>query len=436
MSFEPEIEFLGIEEIVGAKGSARTHSTNQLQKLVQSISKFGFINPIIVNSEGRLVCGAARLAAARKLGLNRVPVVRAHHLSEYEIRMYRLADNRIAEDSSWDKSLLAVELNEILEIDQDIDLTLTGFDTVEIDEILIDKSDDEAEQQDSVPDVNKVLHLAQRGDVWWIGNHRVLCGDARDVAGITKVLSGDAPQLSVIDPPYNVPITGHVSGLGQHKHGDFAMACGEMDRDTFVAFLRNSLEALYQVSPDGSLHFIFMDWRHIRDLIEAGEAVFDEFKNLVVWRKSNAGMGAFYRSQHELIAIFKSGHAPHINNFKLGQGGRYRTNVWDYKGCTSVGEERDESLAMHPTVKPVAMISDLIRDCTNRGDVVLDTFAGSGTTLVAAEQAGRIAVLVEYDTNYVDVILQRAKEAVGVEPIHEETGLTLSELRTRRDKKD
>ena len=436
MSFEPKIEFLGIHEITDSKRSARTHSAKQIRKLAKSISRFGFINPVIVDAKGSVVCGTARLAAAQKLGLNRIPIIRAIHLSEHEIKAYRLADNRIAEDGRWNNELLRIELNEILEIDEDFELTLTGFDTVEIDEILIDERGGGTEREDSVPDVHAVPHVTQRGDVWWIGNHRVLCGDARDVEAITGALHGDIPRLSAIDPPYNVPIAGHVSGLGRHKHGDFAMASGEMDRDTFVEFLKESLNALRQISLDGSLHFVFMDWRHIRDLIEAGEAVFEEFKNLVVWRKSNAGMGTFYRSQYELVAIFKSGREPHVNNFELGQNGRYRTNVWDYEGCTSMGKNRDDALSMHPTVKPTDMISDLIRDCTNRGDVVLDTFAGSGTTLVAAEQTDRTAVLVEYDPAYVDVILQRASEAVGVEPIHEETGLTLSQMQAHRTGKD
>lgn len=434
MSFESRIEYLGTHQILEDRKSARIHSAKQIQKLARSINRFGFINPIIVDSQSSIICGGARLMAAKKLGLNRVPVIRADHLSEQEIKTYRLADDRIAEDGQWDKNLLRVELNEILEIDENFDLTLSGFETVEIDNLLVLEDGGQTEKQDSAPEVNSAPRIARQGDVWWICDHRVLCGDARDIDAITMALNGDAPQLTVIDPPYNVPISGHVSGLGQNKHGDFAMACGEMDRETYVLFLKDSLAALSEVSPEGSLHFVFMDWRHIRDLIEAGEAIFDAFKNLVVWRKSNAGMGAFYRSQHELIAVFKKGTAPHVNNFELGQGGRYRTNVWDYEGCTSLGRERDEALSIHPTVKPVAMISDLIRDCTNRGDLVLDTFAGSGTTLLAAEKTGRTAILAEYDPAYVDVILQRAHSAVGVEPIHDETGLTLSEIRALRDR--
>ncbi|MBO6666462.1 DNA methyltransferase [Parvibaculum sp.] len=433
MSFESRIEYLGTHQVLEDRKSARIHSAKQIQKLTRSINRFGFINPIIVDSRNSIICGGARLMAAKKLGLNRVPVIRADHLSEQEIRAYRLADDRIAEDGQWDKNLLRVELNEILEIDENFDLTLSGFDTVEIDNLLVLEDCSQTEGQDSVPEVNSAPRIARQGDFWWVGDHRVFCGDARDINAITTALNGDAPQLTVIDPPYNVPIGGHVSGLGQNKHDNFAMACGEMDRETYVLFLKDSLAALSKVSPEGSLHFVFMDWRHIRDLIEAGEAIFDAFKNLVVWRKSNAGMGAFYRSQHELIAVFKKGTAPHVNNFGLGQDGRYRTNVWDYAGCTSLGRERDEALAIHPTVKPVAMISDLIRDCTNRGDLVLDTFAGSGTTLLAAEQTGRTAVLAEYDPAYVDVILQRAHSAVGVEPIHDETGLTLNEIHALRD---
>ena len=228
------------------------------------------------------------------------------------------------------------------------------------------------------------------------------------------------------DPPYNVPIDGHVCGLGRVRHGEFVMASGEMDEEQFTSFLTTVLRNLAAHSQDGSVHYVCMDWRHMGELLAAGRAAYTELKNLCVWNKDNGGMGSFYRSKHELVFAFKNGTAPHINNFELGQNGRYRTNVWDYPGANSLKAERMEELRMHPTVKPLALVADAIRDCSHRGGLILDPFVGSGTTLMAAERTGREACVLELDPRYIDTIIQRWQAAGGEDAVHADSGETFA----------
>jgi DNA modification methylase len=239
-------------------------------------------------------------------------------------------------------------------------------------------------------------------------------------------------QMVFTDPPYNVPIDGHASGLGSAKHSDFAMASGEMSEAEFVNFLWTVLSLLARHSLNGALHYICMHWRHLYELLTAGRRVYDELKNLCAWVKSNGGMGSLYRSQHELIAVFKNGSAPHINNVELGRYGRNRTNVWVYAGMNSFGAERAEALSAHPTIKPVQLVEDAILDCSRRGGLVLDAFVGSGTTLIAAERAGRRAFGLEIEPRYVDLALQRFRSFTGIEPSYAKIGLTLGELEKMR----
>lgn len=255
--------------------------------------------------------------------------------------------------------------------------------------------------------------VSRLGDIWELGRHRLICGDARDAEVMQRLLKNEQADMVFTDPPYNVPIDGHVCGLGSVKHREFAMAAGEMSEAEFTGFLENSCRAMARVMRDGAIAFVCMDWRHMGELLAAGRAAFTEFKNLVVWNKSNGGMGAFYRSKHELIFVFKHGTAPHTNSFGLGDSGRYRTNVWDYAGISSISASRGDELAMHPTVKPVALIADAIKDCSRRGEIILDPFAGSGTTLIAAEKTGRSARLVELDPLYCDTIVRRWEQLIG-----------------------
>ncbi|MEI9927824.1 MAG: DNA methyltransferase [Sphingomonas sp.] len=409
-----QIEMRNPRELRPYDRNARTHSRRQIEQLARSIRRFGFTNPVLISDGGEIVAGHGRVEAAKTIGLAQVPTVRLSHLGEVERRAYVLADNKLALEAGWDQDLLAAELGGLLELDWDIELT--GFSIAETDLILdmaqARKPDQALDDDDVVPDPPEAP-VCRIGDVWHLGRHRLVCGDARSDEPY-RAFADDRPfDLIFTDPPYNVPIQGHVCGLGRVKHREFAMAAGEMSRVEFTTFLATTLGLAATRLRDGAIAFVCMDWRHMGELLHAGELAFDEFKQLCVWNKSNAGMGAFYRSKHELVFVYKVGAAPHLNNFGLGGTGRYRTNVWDYPGISSATGTRAGELAMHPTVKPVRMVIDAIEDCSRRGDIVLDCFAGSGTTLIAAERCGRLARVIEYDPAYCDTIIQRYRAATG-----------------------
>ena len=347
-------------------------------------------------------------------------------MTEAERRAYVVADNRLAELAGWDNELLALELGAMLELDPELDLALTGFDTAEI-EALLNSLDEEATGEAPVEIDEKATLVSEVGSLWQLGDHRLICGDATDPEVYRRLLDGEKAQMVFTDPPYNVPVNGHICGLGKVKHDEFVMASGEMSEAEFTAFLTTVSRNLASFSDDGSIHFVCMDWRHLGELLAAGHAAYSELKNLIVWNKDNGGMGAFYRSKHELIFAFKNGSAAHINNFGLGQHGRYRTNVWDYAGINSMRAGRDEELAMHPTVKPVAMVADAIKDCSRRGGIVLDAFSGSGTTIMAAEQTSRRGRAIELDPRYVDVAVRRWQKQTGQKALGLRSGFTFDE---------
>lgn len=408
------ITYTPVADLRPAARNARTHSKKQLKQIASSIERFGFTNPVLVGDDGTIIAGHGRVAAAKLLEMADVPTLVLSHLSEAERRAYVLADNKLALNAGWDPEILAIELQGL--IDLDFDVGLTGFSLAEIDFIIDDAADADPARldmpEDAVPEPESVA-VTRMGDLWLLGRHRLLCGDARSAADMAALMLGESADMVFTDPPYNVAIDGHVCGLGDIKHREFAMAAGEMSRDQFTRFLQDSLGTMAQVMRDGAIAFVCMDWRHMGELLEAGGAVFTELKNLVVWNKTNGGMGAFYRSKHELIFVFKAGTAAHTNSFGLGDTGRYRTNVWDYAGISSIGAKRSEELAMHPTVKPVALIADAIRDCSKRGQIILDAFGGSGSTLIAAEKTGRSARLIEYDPLYCDTIIRRWERLTG-----------------------
>ena len=355
-------------------------------------------------------------------------------LTEAQIRAYVIADNKLAENAGWDRELLGLELKYLTELEIDFDATITGFEVAEID-ILVGELEVVADEDpaDAVPEVDESQPPVTRlGDLWQIGKHRLLCGDATDPDAYGRLFVGEQAQMVFTDPPYNVPINGHVSGLGKVKHREFAMAAGEMSKAEFTAFLSTVFSNLADASVGGAIHFVCIDWRHIGEIVAAGTEAYTEFKNLCVWAKTNGGMGSLYRSQHELVFVFKSGRAPHINNVELGKHGRYRTNVWSYAGINSFRAGRDEELALHPTVKPVGLVTDAILDCSKRGGIVLDAFAGSGTTLVAAERTGRRGYGIELDPKYCDVIVTRLDQVARLDATHAETGKTFAELVTDR----
>ena len=405
----------------------RMHSKKQLRQIADSIRLFGWTNPILIDANGGVIAGHGRLEAAKLLGIDGVPTIRITDMTAAQKRAYILADNKLAENAGWDRDLLALELQGLLEIDFDFEVTATGFEMGEID-VLIRGMQDADDEADRVSDIDPAVPpVTQPGDLWQLGRHRLLCADATRPESFERLMAGESGEMVFTDPPYNVPIDGHVSGLGSLKHTEFAMASGEMTEAEFISFFEEVLGLMAAHSREGAIHYIFMDWRHLFELLTAGRSVYSELKNICVWTKTNGGMGSLYRSQHELIAVFKQGSAPHINNVELGRHGRYRTNVWTHAGMNSFGAERDQTLAMHPTVKPVALVEDAILDCSKRGGIVLDAFAGSGTTLIAAERAGRRGFGLELEPRYVDVTLRRYRDLTGIEPLHLESGLTFKE---------
>lgn len=394
-------------------GNPRTHSKKQIKQLAKSIKRFGFINPAIITTDGEIIAGYARVEALRTLGLTEVPTIEVSHLSEAEKRAYILADNKLAANAGWDKELLAIELKDL--IDLDFDLDIAGFEIAEVDIILDEVADSKpkgAGSDDAIPNISGRA-VTRLGDVWKLGRHLLFCADARDAEIYGCLRVGPPVAMLFTDPPYNVQIDGNVCGSGSIRHREFAFASGEMSEQEFTDFLSETLVNAASVLRDGAIAYVCMDWRHMGEMLAAGKAAFTELKNVVVWNKTNGGMGSFYRSKHELIFVFKNGTASHTNNFGLGETGRPRTNVWDYAGISSMSAKRGEELAMHPTVKPVELIADAIRDCSKRGEIILDCFGGSGSTLIAAEKTGRIARVIEIDPLFCDVIVRRWQLQTG-----------------------
>lgn len=403
---ELTIEYLPITEILPYPKNARSHSRKQIRQIADSIERFGFTNPLLIDNKNMILAGHGRLSAAKVLQLSEVPCVRLANMTQAQKRAYILVDNKLALNAGWDEELLAEELKGILDLGE-IDVGVTGFSIAEVDSLISNMVVEEDNNPDDDVLPAKPPARCKRGEIWQLGAHRLICGDAQDPATIDRLMAGAKARMVFTDPPYNMPIRGHVSGLGKVKHREFAQASGEMSSAEFSAFLTQSFETLSRHSVDGAIHFICMDWRHMSEILAAGRDVYGDLKNLIVWVKDNGGMGTFYRSRHELIFAFKCGDAPHINSFELGQFGRYRTNVWQYKGVNTLKAGRAEELAMHPTVKPVQMIVDAIKDVSARGDIVLDVFGGSGSTMIAAQRTGRRAYMCELDPIYCDCIIAR-----------------------------
>lgn len=408
-----KVEMRRIDELVPYANNARTHSQKQIRKIQASLKRFGWMNPLIVDDKGNVVCGHGRLEAARVMGETAVPVIDVGALGEADRRAYIIADNRIAEDGQWSKRLLRTELSGLIELGFEVELT--GFSTLEIDGLLTIGDQDPVDEVVKLPS-GKEPAVCRSGDLWHIAEHQLIIGDARDPSVYDRLLDGERVQLIVTDPPFGCAIENNVSGLGQTRHTNFLVGAGETSLPEFaMTLLRPAFKAMAAHCASGAIAFVFIDWRGAPHLLDAAQGVFHEVKNLIVWAKSNAGMGAFYRSAHELIYAFKVSPGKHINTF--GLGGRHRTNVWQYEGANTFRAGRMEDLTDHPTVKPKKMIADAILDCSKRGGIVLDSFAGSGTTLVAAEMTSRRGRGIELDPVYGDVILKRVSEATGCEPM-------------------
>jgi DNA modification methylase len=423
-----------IDALTPSRRNARTHSRKQTRQIADSITAFGFLVPLLVDEGGVIIAGHGRYAAAKLLGLKEVPTIKVQGLSEAKRRALALADNRIAESAGWDREMLAAELPELAEllVIEGLDVSITGFPPVEIDQIAVDFEDDSSDPDDVVdPAWVTAAAVSRPGDLWQLGRHRLLCGDARQADDLARVMGDARAAIAFLDPPYNVRVR-DIVGRGRVQHAEFAMASGELGRADFVSFLQTTLEEAAAVSRDGAVHFVCMDWRHFGELLEAGEKVYAETLNVVVWVKSNAGQGAFYRSRHELVGVFRVGEQAHLNNVELGRHGRSRSNVWEYAGVNTFRAGRLDELKAHPTVKPVALVADAMRDCTKRGDIVLDSFAGSGTTILAAERVGRLAYTLEIEPKFVDVAIKRWQAFSRKDAIHAETGLSFDETTNER----
>lgn len=413
---------MSIWELVPYRQNNRVHSAKSIAKLKDSVEAFGFVVPILIDKSGVIIAGHGRYEAAKALGLATVPTVAADHLNAAQIRALRIADNKLAELSDWNEEALQIELDELMDIslagELDFDLDITGFELPEIDIIIGGNGDGTQEVPETVeqPDLSKPP-ITRPGDTWVLGDHRLFCGDSLEEQSYDTVLDGDVCRMVFTDPPYNVPVNGHVRSGNGGAHREFAMASGEMSDGEFRSFLKSSITHLVENLTAGGIAMICMDWRHVEELIAAGKACGLEHINLCVWNKTNGGMGSLYRSKHEMVCVFKKPGAPHVNNVELGKHGRNRTNVWDYAGVNSFGAGREADLVDHPTVKPTALVADALMDVSHRGDVVLDAFGGSGATLLAAEKTGRRARLIELDPAYVDVAIRRWQEMTGKEAV-------------------
>lgn len=413
----PTISILPITVLEAYERNAKLHPKKQVQQIANSIREFGFINPIIVDEDQVIIAGHGRFEAAKLLGLTEVPTIAANHLNKAQVQAYRLADNKLTMNSGYDDDLLKIEIGAL--VDSGFSIELTGFETAEVDTALDTESQFQPNPADEVPPVETVA-VTKPGDLWLLGKHRLICGDSTKPETYEALMQGDKAQAVITDPPFNIPVDGNVCGLGKVKHREFLMGSGEMTDEEFDGFLSAFMANCVAHSVDGSLHYVFIDWRHVYDVIGAGRKHYSELKNICVWAKLNAGMGAMYRSQHELAVLFKNGTAPHINTILLGKYGRYRSNVWSYAGVNSFGKQQ-EDLKMHPTVKPVTMLADAIKDCTRRNQIVLDPFGGSGSTLIACEETGRVARLIELDPLYCDVIIRRWQDHTGQQAVHAAT---------------
>lgn len=420
------IETVSLASLKPANRNARTHSKKQINQIAASMKRFGFTNPILIDGDNIIVAGHGRYAAANALGLKEAPWIRIGSMTPAEKRAYAIADNAIAAKSGWDKELLALELSGL--IDLGFDMELTGFEMPEIDQILVDVAEESPKapaREDLAPAPRDGAPTSRPGDLWLLGRHRLMCGDAKDWSAMALLMGSERAHMVFTDPPYNLKIEGVVSGRGKAKHGDFVEASGELTPVEFTAFLAQALWSMAPACKDGAILFVCMDRRHIGELLAAGREAALELKNMCVWVKTNGGQGAFYRSKHELVTVWKHGKAEHTNTFGLGEGGRSRTNVWQYAGVNAFKVERSEELAMHPTAKPVAMVADAIRDVTHRNAIVLD-FGGSVTTLIAAQKTGRHARLMELDPAYCDTIIRRWEAFKGKNAVLASSGNVLN----------
>lgn len=433
------VEYLPISLIEPGK-SFRIFKKETIRKAARFLETFGLRLPIVVDANNTIVEGEIWFYAAKRLELSDVPVLRVSGLTPNQLNAYRIGIQRIPEAAEWDDAALTDLFKQWSAEDLEFDIELTGFSAAEIDFLIESngtKTHLSSSQDDCIQPADMGPCVSLPGDLWLAGDHRLLCGNSLEIGSLEALLGGEKASVVITDPPYNVVVNGHVGGKGRIRHREFAMASGEMKGDEFIEFLTTSMRQLISASVDGSLHYIFMDWRHSQEVLSAGTKLYNELKNICVWVKSNGGMGSFYRSRHELVFVFKNGKGRHRNNIELGKYGRNRTNVWEYAGANGFdGRKSDEGklLAMHPTVKPVLMIADALLDSSARGEIVLDIFHGSGSTLIAAERTGRRLYGIEIDPTYVDVAIRRWQRHTGQQATLQATGQTFKQVSTKRER--
>ena len=423
-----QIEHRPIAELRAAGRKSRHHGARQMEALKRNLAEFGFIIPIVLNVDGKILAGNARVDAAKALGLATAPCVVVGHLSPEQQRAFVIADNRLAELGSWNREVLKLELEDLSSLELSFDLDVIGFTLPEIEAIRFG-GDDDASGPDNIPDLQPDP-VSRQGDLWRLGQHRLLVGDATSPEALDRLMGGEAARTVFTDPPYNVRIEGHVTG--SKAHGEFVQGSGEMSDAEFTGFLEKVHGQIDRALVDGGIAYVCMDWRHAGNVLTAASAARLSQLNLCVWDKGAPGMGSLYRSQHELVFVLKKGKAAHLNNVELGRNGRNRSNVWAYDGVGGFGADKARERSMHPTVKPMALVRDALLDASQKGDLVLDLFGGSGTTLIAAETCGRRARLMELDPKYADVIILRWEAVSGHEAVHDGLGASFQTLSYER----
>jgi DNA modification methylase len=404
---EIQVQYRAVADLALDSRNPRQHPQRQVKQIADSIREFGFLAPVVIDDTNQVVIGHGRVLAAKSLGMPSIPVIEIRHLSKKQLKAFRIADNKLAQHAHWDERLLAENFLELKELDVEFDLSITGFSLPEIDLALHRLDDAKHEEPFNEDDALTGVPVCRQGDVWKLGGHLLYCGDATSEASFDILMREQLAQVAFIDPPYNVPIDGDVSGNGKVRHREFAQGIGELKEDKFAQFLRTCCGLLAKYSTDGAIHYVCMDWRHTADLLAAGNDVYSELKSIAVWVKDNPGMGSLYRSQHEFVFVFKSGTGRHINNIEVGKHGRNRSNVWRYDGASPQPRTGNNLLALHPTAKPVDLVADVLLDCSERDAIVLDCFLGSGTTLLAAERTGRFCRGIELDPLHVDTAIRR-----------------------------
>ena len=409
-----QISFLAIGDLIPDPDNPRKHSRSQVRAIAKSIKAFGFNAPILIDKYRKIIAGHGRYEGAKLLSLTQVPVIFLDHLTEIEARAYLLSDNALHDRSKWDDPKLAVQLKELANLNLNFDIEAIGFELPEMDVRIQSLDVSDATDRADEFEVATGAAVSIAGDLWMLGPHRLFCGNALESSAYATVMEHEKAAAVISDSPYNLRIAGHVSGNGRIAHREFAMGVGELSKSEFTDFLTTSLKLVCNHAAAGALLYCFIDWRHLGEMIAAGDSAGCDLLNVIAWVKNNSGMGSFYRSRHELIFLFRNGSHPHQNNVQLGQYGRNRSNAWFYPGPNNFRSKGAEDLlALHPTPKPVAMISEAILDCTKRGDVVLDPFAGSGTSVLACQHTGRRCFAIEIDGLYCDTIVARWERMTG-----------------------